>query len=92
LSALPYLLSILFSIPSAWLADYLTNNKIAQRGVIRKSFALLSFLGPGFCLIGLSFTGCNQTMSVVWVCLSGMFTGANNSGVNVSSYFQISII
>jgi hypothetical protein len=77
----------MFSIPSAWIADYLFMNEIASINIIRKSFAFVSQFGTGICLIGLSFTDCNQTKSVIWLCLAVMFSGANNAGINVSLEF-----
>ena len=75
---------IFFSIPAAWLADGLVKKEIVSTGKIRKSFALVATLGPSVCLIGLSFTNCNQALSIVWLCLAVMLSGANNSGMNVS--------
>jgi ACS family sodium-dependent inorganic phosphate cotransporter len=83
LSALPYLLRIIFSIPAAWVADGLVRKEIAARGIIRKSFALVASLGPALCLVGLSFTNCNQALAIVWLCIAVMLSGANNSGMNV---------
>ena len=74
---------MLFSMPSAWLADKLSAKQVASKGIIRKSFAVVSMLGPALSLIGLSFSGCNQTLAIVWLCLAVMFKGAHNSGINV---------
>jgi len=74
---------LIFSIPSSWLADRLSRKEIISRGVLRKSFAAVALFGPVLCLIGLSFTRCNQTLSIVWLCLAVMLSGANNSGTNV---------
>ncbi len=84
LSALPYLLMIFFSIPAAWLADGLVKKENSSIGKIRKSFALVSTVGPAVCLIGLAFTNCNQALSIVWLCLAVMLSGTNNSSLNVS--------
>ena len=83
LSALPSLLMIFFSLPAAWLADGLINKMVTKKGIIRKSFATVALVGPALCLICLAFTGCNQALAVVWLCMAVMFAGAHNSGMNV---------
>ena len=87
MSALPSVLSIFFSLPAAWLADGLITKLVNSRGIIRKTFAVVGLVGPAVCLVGLAFTECNQALAVVWLCLAVMFTGAHNSGMNVSSIY-----
>jgi hypothetical protein len=86
------LLLLFFSIPVAWIADGLSSKDILSRGTIRKSFAMVAMFGPAVCLIGLSFTGCNQALSVVWLCLAVMISGAHNSGINVRMIIFCSLL
>ena len=76
---------IFFSFPAAWLADGLINKLVKSRGIIRKTFVVVALFGPAVCLVGLAFTECNQALAVVWLCMAVMFTGAHNSGMNVST-------
>ena len=51
--------------------------------VIRKGMNVIAHGGPGVSLIGLAFTGCDQTLAVFWLCMAVMLNGAIYSGFGV---------
>ena len=84
-SALPFLLSFLWSLPTSWLADWLIANNKLSRGNVRKVMTTIGTAGPAIGLFILTFVGCNPTMAVVILCLSVMVSSSVLSGYNVNN-------
>lgn len=84
LSALPYLLMVLASLAIGWIADWLIDSgKLSTRNT-RKLCNSVAHYGSAIGLIGLAFTGCNQTVAIVWLCLSVGLNGGVYSGFQVN--------
>jgi ACS family sodium-dependent inorganic phosphate cotransporter-like MFS transporter 5 len=58
-------------------------------GMIRKLFNNIGHIGPALGLLGLAYTGCSQTYSIFWLCMSVMFNGAIYSGFAVSKKYNM---
>ncbi|TRY68802.1 hypothetical protein TCAL_04672 [Tigriopus californicus] len=84
LSALPYLLMWLFSIPMGFLADFMISKKGFSIVFVRKFFNSIAFFGPTLGLIWLAFVRCDRTLAVVALSLSVGLNGAVYSGFQVN--------
>lgn len=84
LSALPYLLMWLNSIAMGLFADFLVTRGYLSVVASRKIFNTVGFFVPAVGLIWLAFVGCDQTLSIVALCLSVGFNGAIYSGYQVN--------
>ncbi len=84
LSALPYLLSFLWSLPSGWLADWLITNKKMSRANVRKMMTTIGMAIPGIGMILLTLVDCNPILAVVVLCVSIMVNSSILSGFNVN--------
>lgn len=80
LSALPYLVNWIISIPSGLLSDKLSANSSASRGLLQKSFNSAAFYGPAAGLIGLAFAGCDRTAVIALLCVAVGLNGCVNAG------------
>ncbi|XP_037780589.1 LOW QUALITY PROTEIN: putative inorganic phosphate cotransporter [Penaeus monodon] len=80
LSALPYLLMWVFSLAWAALVDVLTARDKVTIVTVRRLSMAVSLYGPMFGLVAMCFVNCNAVLAVAVLCLSGMLSGAVNSG------------
>lgn len=80
LSALPYLLMWVFSLAWAALVDVLTTRDKVTIVTVRRLSMAVSLYGPMLGLIAMCFVNCNAVLAVAALCLSGMLSGAVNSG------------
>ncbi|ROT71453.1 putative sialin [Penaeus vannamei] len=80
LSALPYLLMWVFSLAWAALVDVLTTRDKVTIVTVRRLSMAVSLYGPMIGLIAMCFVNCNAVLAVAALCLSGMLSGAVNSG------------
>ncbi len=82
---MPYLLLLLFGIGNGKVADMLIDRKPfgLTLTMTRKIMNTVGHWGPALAILGLAFTGCNPTMSVVWLCIAVMLNGAAISGFQV---------
>ena len=80
----------LMSFPVGTASDYLRITDRLSTGTIRKLFNSMGTIGPGLCMIGLGFVGCNSTLTigilVVSMSLSaGCYVGFNASSTTLST-------
>ena len=64
----------------SWAADKMIASENFSLGMVRKIFTAIAHLGSAAALIGLAFTGCNQILSVLWLCIAvglaaGIYSG-----------------
>ena len=70
-------------MPIGWMADWLIESKRMSAVNVRRLCNSIGHLGSALGLIGLAFTGCDQTLAIVWLCLSVALNGAVYSGFQV---------
>ena len=83
LSALPYLLLCLFSMPCSWLADWLLISGKLSRNSVRKFSTTVGLSGAAIGLALLAFANCDHTLPVIYLCISVALDGACYSGFSV---------
>ncbi len=76
LSALPYFLMWICSMPMGLIADWLIQSKRLSTKNVRRLFNCIGHYGSALGLLGLAFTGCDKTAAVVWLCVSVGLNGA----------------
>ena len=82
-SALPYLLLWLFSMPWSWFSDWLIVSGKLSRTNVRKISTIVGMIGPAIGLLLLAFAGCDHTMPVIFLCIACGTNGALYSGYQV---------
>ncbi|XP_071443018.1 sialin-like [Hetaerina americana] len=84
LSALPYLMNWLCSVPFSWLADwFLSAGYLSVTGSM-KIFNSLAVVVPSLSFIGIAYAGCHSNFILFLLAISGAFSGAGYSGVQVN--------
>ena len=83
-SALPFLLNWLASIPIGLLADWLISSGTLSRGATRKLMTTIGLGGPAIALLSLTFVGCDSQLAITLLCLAMLTLGAALSGYNVN--------
>jgi hypothetical protein len=73
----------LFSMPIGIVADWLIQSGKMSAKNTRRLCNSIGHFGSALGLIGLAFTGCNQTLAIVWLCMSVCLNGAVYSGFQV---------
>ena len=76
----------LLSIPIGWMADWLIESNRMSPKNVRRIANSIGHLGSAAGLVGLAFTGCDQSLAIVWLCLSVGLNGAVYSGFQVIQY------
>jgi ACS family sodium-dependent inorganic phosphate cotransporter len=84
LSALPYLLALLYSTPVGRLADWLIKSEKLSRTKIRKIMTSIGYLVPALALLILTMIGCDPTLAIILLCISVMINGTVLSGYMVN--------
>ena len=74
----------LMSFPVGMASDYLRNTDRLSTTTIRKLFNSMDTIGPGLCMIGLGFVGCNSTLAIYILVLSMAMSAGSYVGYNVS--------
>ena len=74
----------LMSFPVGMASDYLRNTDRLSTTAIRKLFNSVGTIGPGLCMIGLGFVGCNSTLAIGIFVLSMAMSAGIFGGFNVS--------
>ena len=83
-SALPFLLNWLASIPIGLFADWLIRSETLSRQSTRKLMTTIGLCGPGIALISLTFVGCNSEVAISILCLAMLSLGSALSGYNLN--------
>lgn len=83
-SALPYLAMWIFSMLISHVADWMLNKKNMSLTVVRKILNGIGQYSPAIALISMSFTGCNQWVTVAILTIGVGFNGAIYSGFKVN--------
>ncbi|XP_055354594.1 sialin-like isoform X2 [Paramacrobiotus metropolitanus] len=65
LSALPYTLRFVLTMISLFASDWIQSRQHWSTTFLRKFFSLGAFLGCGAALVGVAFSGCNSTLTLV---------------------------
>ena len=73
----------LMSFPVGTASDYLGNTGRLSTTSIRKIFHFIGTIGPGLCMIGLGFVGCNSTLTITILVLSTAMSAGCYVGYNV---------
>ena len=73
----------LMSFPVGTVSDYLRNTGRLSTTAIRKIFQSIGTIGPGLCMIGLGFVGCNSTLTISILVLSTAMSAGCYVGFNV---------
>ncbi|XP_046403298.1 putative inorganic phosphate cotransporter [Ischnura elegans] len=84
LSALPYLLNWLCSLPFSWLADWLLSAGYLSTTASLKIFNSLAVIVPSLSFVGIAYAGCHSNFILALLAISGGFAGAAYSGVQVN--------
>ena len=69
-----------FAIIVSFLADQAISKNFLRTGIVRRISNTIAHSGTAFCLIGICFTGCNQTATIVLLTLAITMQGALYSG------------
>jgi len=88
-SALPYLLLWLFSMPWSWLSDWLITSHKLSRTNVRKVSTIVGMIGPAIGLLLLAFANCDHILPVIYLCIACGTNGALYSGYQVA-YVEVS--
>ena len=69
-----------FAVIVSFLADQAISKNLLRTGIVRRISNTIAHSGTAFCLIGICFTGCNQTATIVLLTLAITMQGALYSG------------
>ena len=83
-SALPFLLNWLASIPIGLMADWLISSGTLKRGTTRKLMTSIGLGGPALALLCLTFVGCDSELAITILCFALLTLGAALSGYMVN--------
>ncbi|XP_013788638.2 putative inorganic phosphate cotransporter [Limulus polyphemus] len=84
LSALPYLLQAILSWVGGFTADIVRKKQLFSNTVVRKICNSVAFAGSGICLLGVTWAGCNDMLSISLFVLGMGFNGFIFSGFMVT--------
>ncbi|XP_068247376.1 putative inorganic phosphate cotransporter [Palaemon carinicauda] len=84
LSALPYIISAIFSICWGMFASFLLEKNALTIIQVRKLSSSVAMFGPAAALIAICFVDCNSTLAVVCLCISVGVNSASNSGADIT--------
>lgn len=88
MSALPYLMMWLFSLPVGYVADHLQTSGRLSTANTRRLFNSIGIYGPMICLVLVGYAGCNRTVAITLLCLGVGLNGATFSGY-INSHLDI---
>lgn len=80
LIGLPNLIKVIVSIVYLTFVDNLLINSNMSKSNVRKMSGAIVSIGQGLFVLGLSFSGYNQAMAIVWYILSQIVYGASARG------------
>ncbi len=80
LSSLPYACMWAFSLLVSYLADKAVSKKTLKTGIVRRIATFIAHGGPALCLVGICFTGCQETLTIALLTLAITMQGALYSG------------
>uniref|UniRef100_T1JB41 Major facilitator superfamily (MFS) profile domain-containing protein n=1 Tax=Strigamia maritima TaxID=126957 RepID=T1JB41_STRMM len=84
LSSLPYLFYLINAYICGIIGDWIIKNKYFSVTVTRKFFQVLASGVPAVCLLAVTFSGCDSTLTIVWLVLAGGFFGAMYTALGVN--------
>ncbi|XP_064088740.1 putative inorganic phosphate cotransporter isoform X1 [Macrobrachium nipponense] len=84
LSALPYIISTIFSICWGQFASFLLRKNALSIIQVRKLSSSIAMFGPALALITICFADCNSTLAVACLCISVGLNSASNSGADIT--------
>ena len=71
-------------MPWGWFADYLVRSGTLNQPSVRKLSNNVGMIGPSLGLLCLAFVGCDDQLTVVFLCLASAFRGGHYSGYLVT--------
>ena len=84
LSSLPYLCMWGFSLVISSLADKAITSRWLKTGIVRRIATAIAHSGTAFCLLGICFAGCDQTLTITLLTLAVTMQGALYTGFFVN--------
>ncbi|XP_015918821.1 putative inorganic phosphate cotransporter isoform X2 [Parasteatoda tepidariorum] len=84
LSALPFVVQAAGAWIASFIADYLRHSNKMSITAIRKMMNSIGEFGPAICLIGVTFAGCQPSLTISLLCLALALNGCVYSGYNIT--------